>query len=106
MWFTFVFLGTFLLLAGLALAAHYYATSWNAASPGVGPTGGLAIMLLGAVLFIGGVYLRWTNPHLGILEPSWKPGESEKDWAKRMNAQRNGVERPVSSSSDKRGGSR
>jgi len=67
-WFTLVFMGIFLLLAGLSIAVYYYA-DLRPRPPGVTPAGGWTLMLFGVALLTGGIYLKRTNPELGIVRP-------------------------------------
>ena len=67
-WFTPVFMGIFLLLAGLSIAVYYYA-DLRPRPPGVTLAGGWTLMLFAVALFAGGIYLKGTNPELGIVRP-------------------------------------
>lgn len=82
-WFESAWVGTLLVAGGIIVLTAYLAAAFPASEASIPAFAGIAMVVLGPALIVYGFHLRRTNPRLGIIESSRRPGESAKDWAKR-----------------------
>lgn len=86
LWFEETWIGMLLIVGGVVLLAAYMVMPFAPTHTNVFLAGFVAMLLLGIFGLSHGLYIRRTNPRGGIVDPSRRPGESEKAWRARMES--------------------
>lgn len=83
-WFERMSAGTVLTTGGVAILGYAIFAGWSTSRQAAQVFGALAMVSVGVILLADGAYLRRTNPALGLIDRSRRPGESAREWSERM----------------------